>query len=46
MDKQAPVPLNVRNFSPEGKTLSCVGHLNWVVLQPTAEAWHLEGHML
>jgi len=26
-------PLNVYNFHPKSKTMSCNGHLNWTMLQ-------------
>jgi hypothetical protein len=40
------VPLHADPLLLKGKTLSCSGHLNWTVLQPTLEMWHLKDCMI
>jgi hypothetical protein len=40
------VPLNAHPLLLKEKTLFYSGHLNWIVLQPALEMWHLKGCML
>lgn len=40
------VPLNVHHFYPKGKSLSCSGHLNLIVLRQVPEVWYSKGCVL
>jgi hypothetical protein len=44
--KQANISLNAQSFYPNGKTLSCSGHLKLTVFWPQQKTQHLKGYML